>query len=377
MARGEGRPARILYYYAYQGFHTGSPRSLANLIHIMDRGRFAPLFLATGEGPLVEALEADGVEILRGPVQPITYRHPLAALLRVRAQAAFLRRHAIDLLHVNELGWNLDLVLGAALAGVPVVLHPRLPETIHVQNLHRFAAGRIVFCSRSQRVAVEGLHRVAGKSRVVYDAVDLDVYRAGRSIRRELGLPERAIVVLCVAQVRHGKGIDLLLDAALAQVPRRPDLHVVVAGPPGAGREQFAADMAARAAEPPLAGRVHFLGSRDDVPDLLASADLFMLPTRGETFGRVVVEAMAAGVPVIASAIGGITEIVTSAEVGRAVWPLTGEAFAEALGEVLALPDRGRALGQRGRQSLVGRFDQATIASAMAAVYAELLPPRA
>lgn len=375
MAANAG-PARVLYYYAGQQFDTGSPRSLANLIHILDRRRFHPLFLATGEGPLVDALRRDGVEILRGDVRPITYRRPVAAVRQVRERAAWLRTHDIQILHVNELGWNLDLVLGAALAGVPVVLHPRLPETIHVQNLHRFAASRVVFCSRSQRDAVVGLHRVARKSRVVYDAVDLDLYRAGRPIRDRLGLPASAILVLCVAQIRHGKGIDLLLAAARSLLPRWPDLHVVVAGRVGEGREQFAAEMAKLAGAPPLTGHVHFLGSRTDVPDLLASADVFVLPTRGETFGRAVVEAMAAGIPVVASAIGGITEVVTSAEVGRAVAPLSAAAFADALGDVLALPDRGRAMGERGRRSLVGRFDRDTIAGAMAAVYAELLPGR-
>ncbi len=369
-------PAQVLYYYAGQQFDTGSPRSLANLIHILDRRRFRPLFLATGEGPLVDALRADGVEILRGEVRPITYRRPVAAVRQVREQAAWLRTHDIQILHVNELGWNLDLVLGAALAAVRVVLHPRLPETIHVQNLHRFAASRVIFCSRSQRDAVAGLHRVAHKSRVVYDAVDLELYQTGRSIRDRLGLPANAILVLCVAQVRHGKGIDLLLDATRTLLARWPELHVVVAGRVGEGRERFAAEMTELAAAPPLGGHVHFLGARPDVPDLLASADVFVLPTRGETFGRAVVEAMAAGVPVVASAIGGVTEIVTSAEVGRAVWPLTAGAFAEALGEVLALPDRGRAMGERGRQSLAGRFDRATIAADMAAVYAELLPRR-
>jgi glycosyltransferase involved in cell wall biosynthesis len=114
------------------------------------------------------------------------------------------------------------------------------------------------------------------------------------------------------------------------------------------------------------------LGSRDDVPDLLASFDVFILPTRAETFGIAVVEAMAAGIPVIASRVGAIPEIIPSPELGRVVHPIDAPSFARAVESVITLPDRGRAIGARGRASLVGRFDQRSLGAKLLAIYDEV-----
>jgi glycosyltransferase involved in cell wall biosynthesis len=131
--------------------------------------------------------------------------------------------------------------------------------------------------------------------------------------------------------------------------------------------------MLAVAQESEFGGRVRFLGSRGDMPDLMASLDLFFLPTRAEPFGIVILEAMAAGLPVIASKVGGIPEILTSPEIGSLVDPLTPEAFANAIREVLFRPDRGKSMGAKARLSLAGRFDTVTGAERLKKVYLNAL----
>jgi glycosyltransferase involved in cell wall biosynthesis len=101
---------------------------------------------------------------------------------------------------------------------------------------------------------------------------------------------------------------------------------------------------------------------------------VFFLPTRGETFGMVVIEAMAAGVPVVVSDVGGIPEIVTSRDIGRTVSPLTPEAYANAIGELLQMGEGMKALGERGRQSLAGRFDLASMGATLEAAYRQMRP---
>ena len=126
------------------------------------------------------------------------------------------------------------------------------------------------------------------------------------------------MVIATVAQICERKGIDTVLEAARLLLMRHENLRFALAGPDGPGESAFAAEMRRQAAEDPaLRGRVHFLGSRQDIPELLASADLFFLPTRHEPFGIVVVEAMAAGLPAVVSRLGGIPEIVVSPEIGR------------------------------------------------------------
>jgi mannosyltransferase len=213
---------------------------------------------------------------------------------------------------------------------------------------------------------------IRDKTEVMPNAVDTERFAAGHSVRAELGLTADDVVVGTLAQLRKGKGIDLLMDAALELLPRHPRLVFLVAGRIGDGEEEFGHALKARAQRPEYEGRFRFLGSRQDVPDLLATFDVFVLPTLAETFGIAVVEAMAAGIPVIASRIAAIEEIITSPEQGRVVAPLTAPAFATAIDEIISRPDRGRALGRAGQQSLVGRFDRATLAARIHRIYDQL-----
>jgi glycosyltransferase involved in cell wall biosynthesis len=365
-------PARILFYYGSQQFDTGSPKALAEQIELLDRARFTPLFLARGEGPLLAELEKRGVEIVRGPVGTVSLRRPIAAAAAVRAQMRALRRIGVDLLHVNEMGWNLDVVIAAWALRIPVVLQLHLPGSVERQNLHRFAASKVLLVSAAQRGVIDHIERFGERVEVLYSPVDIARYGAGRGIRPSLGLADDDIVVTTVAQLREGKGIDIVLDAARRLAPEFPRLRFLLVGPLGRGEEDFGRRMMAHADEPPLAGVVRFLGSRTDVPDVLASSDIFLLPTRAETFGRAAAEAMAAGIPPVVSRIPPMEEIITTHDLGVLVSPRTGEAFAAALRQLLRQPDRGRTMGMKGRDSLVGRFDRATIARQLNRVYADL-----
>jgi glycosyltransferase involved in cell wall biosynthesis len=366
-------PLRVLYYFAGTHTDSGSPKALLGMIDVLDRSRVTPLFLTSGDGPLIEALEERGVEIVRAQ-QPevVSPKHPFVALRNIRRFARLLSEHRIDLLHVNEFGWNMDLVLAGPLARVPVVLHMHLPDTIEKRNLHRFVADRVLLVSEDQKSTVANFDLIAPKTRILYNAVDLDAFARGRSLRSELGLAADDIVVGSLAQLRHGKGIDILLAVARELLPTYPQLVFLVAGRLGHGEEEFGHRMKAEAESPEFNGRFRFLGSRDDVPDLLATFDVFILPTRAETFGIAVVEAMAAGIPVIASRVGAIPEIIPSPELGCVVDPIDGTAFARAVESIITLPDRGRAIGERGRASLFGRFDKRSLGARLLEIYDEI-----
>ncbi len=365
---------RILYYYSSHQVDTGSPKALLGMIDALDRARHTPLFLAgaAGEGELVRELRARGVELVHDPVTEGTIRRPIASLVQVARSAAMLRRERVDVLHVNEFGWNLDVVLAAPLAGVPVVLHVHNPLDVAARNLARLAATRIVFVSEAQRRATGHLERIESRSVVLHNPVDIERFESARGIRESLGFSPSNIVIATVCQVTPNKALDVVLDVARELVPRWPELHFVVAGRAGLGHEAYADEIMTSAAEPPLRGRVHFLGSRNDVPEILASSDLFFLPTRSETFGIVVAEAMAASLPVVTTNVGGIPEIVRSEAEGIVLEPDDAAGFARAIDALLADPEQRRALGAAGRRSLEGRFDRATFARALESLYASL-----
>ena len=236
---------RILYYYGALHLDTGSPRALIGLVESLDRLRYQPLFLASGDGPLVKRLRELEVEVLAGSVHSVTLRHPFAAARRIAVQAGFLARHRIDLVHINELGWNQDLVLGARVSGRPAVLHVHNDCDIEARNLNPWAASRVLTVSAAQTAKIGRFDRIARKHAVVPNAIDLERAAKGRNIRDALGIPPGVRIVGTVAQLREEKGIRTLVEVASSIAATHPDVVFLVAGRVVPGKESFAQEMLA------------------------------------------------------------------------------------------------------------------------------------
>jgi glycosyltransferase involved in cell wall biosynthesis len=171
-------------------------------------------------------------------------------------------------------------------------------------------------------------------------------------------------IVLAVGRLDAQKGHAYLLAAA-ADIPDA--LFVFV----GEGRERSALEAQARALG--VAERVRFLGHRDDVPDLLAACDVFVLPSRYEGLPLSVLEAMAAARPVVATAIEGTDEIVRHGETGLLVPPAAPSALAEAIRAVLADRALATRMGQAGRARVGREFSMSRMIDEVTGVYDELL----
>ena len=369
-------PHNILYYISHQRVDSGAPAVLCRMIRRLDRSRFQPFFLARSEGPLVDWMAEQKVTIIRSPVGNVAYRHPLRSIGRLRRMCRLLRLNRIALVHSFAYGWNEDFVLAAGLCRIPVILHEHLGGKAHFQNLNRLAAAKVLFCSAAQRDNFGNLERVRGKAEVLYNSVDLDRFDSRKtSLRAELGFSDENIVVGAVAFVTPEKGIDILLDAAALLAPRWDNLRVLIVGAFNPRQADYCKALTRRAAAPPLNGKVSFLGSRRDVPELLSCMDIFAFPSLWEAFGLAPLEAMAARLPVIASRVGGIPEILNAPDIGRLVSPVSAPAFAESIEPFLADPGLRRQTGERARQSLIGRFDEPTIAGNLERIYLETLGP--
>lgn len=187
--------------------------------------------------------------------------------------------------------------------------------------------------------------------------------RRREEARRRLGLDPAAAVVVNVARQDHQKGQRHLLDAA-ALLPRRDLVTLVV------GREGHAtADLRRRHEALGLGDRVRFLGNRGDVPDLLAAADVFVFPSRYEGLGGAVLEAMALGLPVVASDLPAIREVVRDGTTATLVPPASGTALAAAIAGYLDRPAVAAAHGAAGRQRFLEHFTLDRCGAAMAVLY--------
>jgi glycosyltransferase involved in cell wall biosynthesis len=192
----------------------------------------------------------------------------------------------------------------------------------------------------------------------------------GEEVRRELGIPAGVPLMVTVAVLRPPKGISDMLRALPRVAKRIPDVHYLVVGD-GPDRP----DLEATAAGLGLGTRVHFAGRRADVPRMLAAADLFVLPSHREALPTVVAEAMASGLPVVATRVGGTPEMVSEGH-GRLVEPGDPEGLAAAVVELLGDGTLAAAMSARAREVAAEHFDIGRQAVRLVDVYRGLAPRR-
>nr|MBA3655653.1 glycosyltransferase [Actinomycetota bacterium] len=275
-----------------------------------------------------------------------------------------------------------DLVgRAAALRGVPVLnnivnLYPDDSVGLHGPVAGAVLTSLVRRTGRAARLLVANAEAVAAnvrsvfapapdRVRVVYDGLDLARFAdAAPADLRPVGIGAADRVALCVARLHPQKALDDLIAAA-ALLRNEGGLHVVVVGDgPERPRLQTAIDRAA------LGGRVHLLGRRDDIPALLARAQLFVLSSRFEGLPSAVIEAMAAGLPVVATTAGGVPELVQPGRTGWLVPPGEPIALADALRDALGA-DR-TAMGDAARDRARRMFAAPAMAGRFADLYSEV-----
>ncbi len=187
-------------------------------------------------------------------------------------------------------------------------------------------------------------------------------------VREELDFAPDVPVVATVAVLREPKGIDDMLEALPALLINHPLLRYLIVGD---GPHRTALE--AKAAELGVHDSVHFAGRRADVADMLAAADIFVLPSLTEALPTVIIEAMAVGLPVVATTVGGIPELVEHGTTGVLVPPASPLRLSEAVGRLLDSPRQRHAMGLTGRRSAIDRFSIERHASRLADEYRVLV----
>jgi glycosyltransferase involved in cell wall biosynthesis len=191
--------------------------------------------------------------------------------------------------------------------------------------------------------------------------------------RSQHAVPRDALVFTCVAGLRPQKNHRLLLQAFAQAAPQLPDALLLLVGPPDRLDPAYAESLKALAQELGLGQRVRFLGSRADVPDILRASDVFVLSSDYEGNPLSVLEAMAAGLPVISTAVGGVPELVQDGATGLLVPAGDAHALAEAIVQMGRDPMRRAVMGNAAWQTALQRFDVRVMSRAYATLYKQLL----
>jgi mannosyltransferase len=213
---------------------------------------------------------------------------------------------------------------------------------------------------------------------VIMHGIDLEALRPAKdkaSVRRGLGLPAEGTLIGCFGRLRAQKGTDVLIDACLTVLPRHPGTRVILTGRELSDQRAFMDAQRAKLAAAGLTDRVTFLGERpwSEMERLYRALDLFIAPARWEGFGLTPIEAMASGVPVIATRVGAFEAQVNDPATGRLIPPGDTGALAAAMQAMLSDPAALAVAGQAARARVEAQFDIRGEATALEAVYRGLL----
>lgn len=380
-----GKEKKYSIVYMIDGLGLGgAERLMIPLLANLDRQTFEPrvcVFQVRNGNPIADDLTALGVPV---DYLPIPYLRDLSALPRL---LGYLKEKQADLVHTQLEFANILGTLAARGARLPSVstVHTipsqeemRAKTRLH-QNMEFFCLRN--FCDMVISVSEEAqrFHREVGrmserKTSVIYNGIDLARFTSEalaadpQSVRREFGIPAASPLLMTVAVLRELKGIQFMIRAMPGILVERPDVHYLIVGS-GDHQERLVEEVRKQGVQ----DRVIFAGARKDIPALLSAADLFVLPTLTEALPTVLAEAMSARLPILASRVGGVPEMITDGVNGRLLPAGDPSHLSAACLELLAFPEMRASMGRQGRAIVEQKFDVRVQAAQLRSLYLHLL----
>ncbi len=291
-----------------------------------------------------------------------------------------LRAEPVDILHCWMFHADILGRLVGRIVGVPAVITSRRSMEVggaRREQIKRWTAwldDRVVaVCEMARTAEISRTGVAPEKVRTIYNGIDSAPYHVpaarGLQMRQALTIPGDALVVGTVGRLHPVKGHRYLLQAWPTVRQQIPQARLLIVGD-GELRDE----LQRQAHDLGIADRVIFTGTRSDIPDLLATMDLFVLSSLWEGMPNVVLEAMAAGVPVLATAVGGTTEVIVDPTHGALIPPQDPAALATAIIQLLTDSEVRKRMGCAGRERVQEAFSMQRTVAATIALYEELLP---
>ena len=328
------------------------------------------------DGPLGDRLRQLGIPVT------ILDETKMSALGIVKRLTRFFRDHEIDLVHAHRYKDSVLATIAGKLAGVPHIVRTvhglrepmtgwarlkfRIYEALDRMTLLCFADLVIAVSMRMADMLRASGYRPTSLT-CIHNGIDLEAIVPGRPadvVRRELGIDPRAIVIGSAGRLAPVKGHASLLRAARVILDHRPDARVLIVG---AG--PLHAELLAQASRLGIAGACVFTGARNDAHELIAAMDVFVLPSLAEGIPMALLEAMALGKPVIATAVGGVPEVIQDRVNGMLVAPGDAQALADACLHAITDREWSSIAGVRARRLVEERFSHEGSGRALLAAY--------
>jgi L-malate glycosyltransferase len=329
------------------------------------------------KGPLLKILQQAGIPVVEFPKKKTLLS--VNGVYQLMRLALFLRRGQFHVIHAHDLWASLLAVPAGRLARTPVIISSRryladldwyTPwRSKTVRTIHRLSTHVIVNSASVRRLLVERDKLPQEKIHVIYNGVDVDRFTGARGDREGLlgsfGSGSKLIAVVANMYSRV-KGHAWLIEAARIVCRSVPSAKFVLIGD---GAERHKLEQQVRQAG--LEENFLFLGHRQDVPELLACCDLSVLPSEAEAMANSVLESMAAGLPVVATRVGGTPEIIVDGEDGLLVPPQNPQALAQAILHILQDADFARRLSRSGQEKMQTHFGFDRLIAQLEQLYSE------
>ncbi len=372
---------RIIYIIDRLGMG-GAERLMVPILKHLDKKHFLPrvCFLQNqSDSSIAEKIRELGISVDFIPVRRLRNPSNIPRLIK------YLRQYHADLVHTQLEFSDILGNIASKILRLPSVctVHTLPPHEKRIRAKLRqrlFWLSHRIFCNRVIAVS-EGARKYylnisknqPGKVKTIYNGIDPDRFITIEKskqikLRRELGIAEDASILITVAVLRPQKGLQYLIDALPAIIKAIPNVYYLVVG--SGDYKTALVEMAENAG---LKKRIIFSGMRSDIPELLSIADVFVLPTLTEALPTVLMEAMAARKPIIASDVGGVPEIISDKENGFLLPPKDPAKLAEACIELVTAPDLRKKMGDAGWKTVNKIFNIRRQVKQLEILYDELL----
>lgn len=388
---------------------SGGEIALLNLVKTLDRSRYEPIVLLCSDGPLVAELNKAGVETHVLPLDPAvanTRKDSLglptvsrissvfSSMRYVRQLTQFIQQNEIELVHTNSLKADILGGLAARWAARPLIWHVRdriaddyLPPVVAwmFRLLCRIVPNVVIANSSStlqsihrkpderSKVVYSGTQQRLASRNVVHDGLNAMSYHRVRQSSDENCHP----LIGLLGRIAPWKGQHIFIRAAAQVLRTFPGARFRIIGKVMFDEADYEKQIYVLVDELNVGHAIEFVGFRSDVAVALSELDLLVhASTTGEPFGQVIVEGMAAGLPVVATDGGGVPEIVVHGQTGLLVSMNDADAMAEAILRLLSDPAAARAMGYKGQQRARDTFSIERTARAVEAIYDRLMAMR-
>jgi glycosyltransferase involved in cell wall biosynthesis len=363
---------KILYLDSSVGIFGGGQISLLEFLANIDRAKYEPLVVVGEEGKLKNEIEKLGVECQVIPMPSFKKLNPFLSLAGFCRVFNYARKRKAKIIHCNTSRAALYAGPAAKILGISLIWHVRIPHSDNLlDRLLVPLCSRIIAVSQVVKGRFDRFKKA--KVEVVYNGVDIKAFLPGsvkKDVKNKLQIRSEDIVIGTVGRLSPEKGFEYLLTAIRDVINVYPSVKVFVAGN---GNEKYRLYLQERINELKLSSNIIFTGFYEDVPQILRCMDIYCLPSLSEGFSRSLLEAMASGLPVIATSVGGNMEVIQDGVNGLLVPSSNPVRLASAIKELLKDKEKARRMGLAGRELVVEKFSVEKNVIRTEAVYEEMI----